>query len=87
MKKRIDRINNFRFPISQPTVFDEEEKTVLELTSVNARKTNELVDYLNNVLDGEITEQIAQKISKGVIDGLYVEDTETLLLKFTYDNT
>lgn len=87
MNKRIDRINNFRYPISQPTVFDEEEKTVLELASVNARKINELVDYLNNVLDGEITEQIGKKISQGIIDGLYVEDTETLLLKFTFVNT
>ena len=84
---RINRINNFRYPVSQPTVFDEEEKTVLELTSVNARKTNEVIDYLNNVLDGEITEQIGKKISQGVIDGLYVEDTETLLLKFTFPNS
>lgn len=84
MSKRIDRINNFRYPISQPTVFDEEELTVLELSSVNAQKTNEVVDYLNNAIEGEITEQIGEKISKGVIDGLYVGETETLLLKFNY---
>lgn len=87
MSIRIDRIHNFRYPVSQPTVFDEEELTVLEVTSVNTRKTNEVIDYLNDILDGEITEQIGKKISQGVIDMLYVEDTETLLLKFTLPNS
>ena len=79
---RIRRINNFRYPVSQPTVFDEEELTVLDIASRGTYKINEIVDYLNSVLDGEITEVIAEKISQGVIDGVYKEETETLLLKF-----
>ena len=80
----MERINNFRYPISQPTVFDEEEMTILDLTSKNAYKTNEIIDWINTTLEGVMTNKIREMISKGFIDGVYIPETETLLLKFTY---
>ena len=84
MSTRIDRIHNYRYPVSQPTVFDEQELTVLELASRNASKTNEIIDLIN----GNVTDEMMAIIKGIMLEGLFQfaidGETESLVLMYDY---
>ena len=45
----VKTICDYRFPCSQQSVYDVEEKTALELAAVTAQKTNEVIDLVNDL--------------------------------------
>ena len=58
--------------------------TDLESQIDTVSKVNEISKFLNETLDGTITEKIADKINTTFINGMYNENTETLILTITF---
>lgn len=79
----INLIDNYALT-AWPSVTNEESMTALQLAGRNAAKTNEIANYLNNVVDGDITEKIKEKINNSFIEGIYNSETETLVLALTF---
>lgn len=57
------------------TVHNEKQMTALELAAMNAKKTNELIDVINELVAA------INKLSTGELTFDYDESTETLKLK------
>lgn len=57
------------------TVYNEKQMTALELAAMNAKKTNELIDVINELVE------TVNKISIGELTFDYDETTETLRLR------
>ena len=80
----IEPLARFRFPQNSPSIYDEEVDTALQLAGKTAFKMNEVITYLDNTIEGVITDKIALKIESGFIDGTYNVGTETLVLSLKF---
>lgn len=50
-------------------------------------KTNEIIRFINTILEQEISEYIEQKFNDIMIDSMYESETETLILYLTHSES
>ena len=48
-------------------------------------KTNEIIRFINNVLEDKLTEYIEQKFNDIMLDTMYEAETETLVLYLSHE--
>lgn len=71
------------FPFVDAT-FD--DITYLQVLSKLSNKTNEIIRFINNVLEDKLTEYIEQKFNDIMLDTMYEAETETLVLYLTHES-
>lgn len=49
-------------------------------------KTNEIIRFINNVLEDKIVDYIDRRFNDIMIDSMYEEETETLVLFLTHES-
>lgn len=82
----IERLNGFRYPVAQQSVFDKEELTALQLAARTAKKVNECVDAVNqfdieNISNVVIPSQITAKFAAMIADGSFSDYLNASLLE------
>lgn len=71
------------FPFVDAT-FD--DITYLQILSKLSNKTNEVIRFVNNVLEDKLVEYIDQRFNDIMLDSMYEAETETLVLYLTHES-
>lgn len=71
------------FPFVDAT-FD--DITYLQVLSKLSNKTNEVIRFVNNVLEDKLVEYIDQRFNDIMLDSMYESETETLVLYLTHES-
>lgn len=71
------------FPFVDAT-FD--DITYLQILSKLSNKTNEVIRFVNNVLEDKLVEYIDQRFNDIMLDSMYESETETLVLYLTHES-
>lgn len=71
------------FPFIDAT-FD--DITYLQILSKLSNKTNEVIRFVNNVLEDKLVEYIDQRFNDIMLDSMYESETETLVLYLTHES-
>lgn len=71
------------FPFVDAT-FD--DITYLQVLSKLSNKTNEVIRFVNNVLEEKLVEYIDKRFNDIMLDSMYESETETLVLYLTHES-
>lgn len=52
-----------------------------------SKKTDEIIAFINTILEQKISEYIEQKFNDIMIDSMYEQETETLILYLTHEES
>lgn len=85
----VQKIPPFRRFVIQNFPFIEDDfdaLTTSQRITYIIRYINAMADFLNNVIEDELTEYIDERFNDMMIDAMYEEETETLVLSLTERN-
>ena len=51
-----------------------------------SRKTDEIITFINNILEQKLSEYIEEKFNDIMLDSMYEAETETLVLYLTHES-
>jgi hypothetical protein len=71
------------FPFVDAT-FD--DITYIQILSKLGNKTNEVIRFINNVLEDKLVEYIDKRFNDIMLDSMYESETETLVLYLTHES-
>lgn len=68
-----------------PLAFDESLSYLEDIASLR-QKLNEVIEFVNDVIDDKIVDYIDQRFNDMMINAMYEEETETLVLYLSENN-
>lgn len=68
-----------------PLAFDESLSYLEDIASLR-QKLNEVIEFVNDVIDDKIVDYINQRFNDMMINAMYEEETETLVLYLSENN-